>query len=172
MHLLRKKCPTREEEILKFIFFVDTFYLIILLPLLFSNSFHFQVGFFLLVFTDMTSLQNVTMLSKFSYGPSLWQFDKNLCILFSDFVNRLIQRALHLDAIRYIYAFDLIDKFPPASLLKGYFSHVKEVCKDVRREGRNSREAQVFFPPLFLNRFFLIQEVYIKIKVNPDNSGD
>ncbi|KAF7152885.1 hypothetical protein RHSIM_Rhsim01G0002600 [Rhododendron simsii] len=59
-----------------------------------------------------------------------------------NFVNRLIQRALHLDAIRYIYAFDLIDKFPPASLLKRYFSHVKEVCKDVRREGRNSREAQ------------------------------
>ncbi|KAL6963311.1 hypothetical protein U1Q18_048460 [Sarracenia purpurea var. burkii] len=58
------------------------------------------------------------------------------------FIERLIQRGLHLHVIRYIDEFDLIDEFPPISVLKGYLSYAEEAAEKICMEGHNSLQAQ------------------------------
>lgn len=67
---------------------------------------------------------------------------------FLDFVRRLIQRELYMEAIKYICGFSLVDEFPPTPLLERYLSRAKEAAKNIRKEGSkrgNFLQAQVFF---------------------------
>ncbi|KAK3023670.1 hypothetical protein RJ639_043551 [Escallonia herrerae] len=59
-----------------------------------------------------------------------------------DFVQNLIQKEKWLQAVRYIYAFQLAVKFPPVPLLKSHLSGAKELSKKICEEGHNSQEAE------------------------------
>lgn len=61
----------------------------------------------------------------------------------TDYIQDLLEKNLLSDAIRYIHAFELVDKFPPVPILKSYLNdskwrifkkeknlHLKEVSLD------------------------------------------
>ncbi|THF97793.1 hypothetical protein TEA_013391 [Camellia sinensis var. sinensis] len=58
------------------------------------------------------------------------------------FVRNLIERQLHLEAIRFIFAFNLVDKFPPIPLLKGHLTCAEESANKILKKGHNSLQAQ------------------------------
>lgn len=58
------------------------------------------------------------------------------------FVRSLIERQLHLEAIRFIFAFNLVDKFPPIPLLKGHLTCAEESANKILKKGHNSLQAQ------------------------------
>lgn len=43
----------------------------------------------------------------------------------TDYIQDLIERNLLSDAIQYIHVFELVDKFPPVSILKSYLNDSK-----------------------------------------------
>ncbi|XP_059652605.1 FRIGIDA-like protein 1 [Cornus florida] len=60
----------------------------------------------------------------------------------SDFIQKLIEREQWLAAIKYIYAYGLVEKFPPVPLLKGYLTYSEEIANKICNKGNNSLEAQ------------------------------
>nr|AAV35801.1 expressed protein [Oryza sativa Japonica Group]ABF97373.1 expressed protein [Oryza sativa Japonica Group] len=48
-------------------------------------------------------------------------------------INRLMKRREHIDAVKVARAFNLIDKFPPVSVIKAYVEKVKEAAQDMDR---------------------------------------
>lgn len=61
----------------------------------------------------------------------------------TDYIQELIVKNRRLEAIRFIYEFELVDQFPPVPLLKGHAKYAKKVAKEIRKKGKNSFEAQV-----------------------------
>ncbi|KAH9688463.1 Inactive FRIGIDA-like protein 2 [Citrus sinensis] len=60
----------------------------------------------------------------------------------ADYIQELIAKNRRLEAIRFIYEFELVDQFPPVPLLKGHAKYAKKVAKEIRKKGKNSFEAQ------------------------------
>ncbi|KAF8410834.1 hypothetical protein HHK36_003371 [Tetracentron sinense] len=62
--------------------------------------------------------------------------------LVTDFIQKLISKGKHLDAVRFVYAFELAEKFPPVPLLKAYVKDSKKVAQEIRKKGNNSLQSQ------------------------------
>ncbi|KAA8536930.1 hypothetical protein F0562_029408 [Nyssa sinensis] len=60
-----------------------------------------------------------------------------------DLIQKFIRMKQHLVAIRFIFAFELVDKFPPVPLLKEYVKYSKKVANKICKNKNNSREAQL-----------------------------
>ncbi|XP_059652604.1 FRIGIDA-like protein 5 [Cornus florida] len=59
-----------------------------------------------------------------------------------DIIKKLIEREQRLAAIEYIYAYGLVDKFPPVPLLKAHLTYSVEIANKICKEVNNSLEAQ------------------------------
>ncbi|KAF3454380.1 hypothetical protein FNV43_RR04827 [Rhamnella rubrinervis] len=60
----------------------------------------------------------------------------------SDFIQHLISEKKHLEAVRFIYAFELVDKFPPVPLLKSHLNYVKKAARIPLKKGKSSLRVQ------------------------------
>ncbi|KAL5737493.1 hypothetical protein ACOSP7_030254 [Xanthoceras sorbifolium] len=58
-----------------------------------------------------------------------------------DLIEKLIDSGKQLLAVKYIFEFELTDKYPPVPLLKAYVNKSKKLAKNVRRDGKNSPRA-------------------------------
>uniref|UniRef100_A0A1D1XYA1 FRIGIDA-like protein n=1 Tax=Anthurium amnicola TaxID=1678845 RepID=A0A1D1XYA1_9ARAE len=59
-----------------------------------------------------------------------------------DFIQKLSSRGKKLDAVKFVYAFELVDKFPPVPLLREHVNESKKIAQDVRKKGNNSAQSQ------------------------------
>lgn len=59
-----------------------------------------------------------------------------------DLIEKLINSGKQLDAIRFVVAFNLSSKYPPAALLKAYLKQAKTNAHEVRVKGNNSFDSQ------------------------------
>uniref|UniRef100_A0A0E0KFZ2 FRIGIDA-like protein n=1 Tax=Oryza punctata TaxID=4537 RepID=A0A0E0KFZ2_ORYPU len=59
----------------------------------------------------------------------------------TELINRLMKRREHIDAVKVARAFNLIDKFPPVSVIKAYVEKVKEAAQDMVRKDAVSLQA-------------------------------
>ncbi|XP_058068878.1 uncharacterized protein LOC131218214 [Magnolia sinica] len=59
-----------------------------------------------------------------------------------DFVQKLINSGKEVVAVKFIRAFELEDKFPPASLLDGYLKNSQKVVELICEKGNNSIKSQ------------------------------
>ncbi|PIA58141.1 hypothetical protein AQUCO_00500230v1 [Aquilegia coerulea] len=55
-----------------------------------------------------------------------------------DLIQKLTSNGKQLEAVKFVYAFELVDKFPPVPLLKDYFKQSKKVAQDIRNKGNHS----------------------------------
>ncbi|KAM6553839.1 hypothetical protein CsatB_014601 [Cannabis sativa] len=55
-----------------------------------------------------------------------------------DLIHKLIKKGKQLLAIKFIFEYELTDKFPPVPLLKDYVKDSKKIAKKVCKEGKNS----------------------------------
>ncbi|MQL96144.1 hypothetical protein Taro_028817 [Colocasia esculenta] len=63
-------------------------------------------------------------------------------LLVPDFIQKLSSKGRQIDAVKFVYAFELVDKFPPSQLLKEYVKGSKKIAQEVRKKGNNSAQAQ------------------------------
>ncbi|KAK3200482.1 hypothetical protein Dsin_023897 [Dipteronia sinensis] len=66
----------------------------------------------------------------------------------SEIIQKLIKEDRRLEAIEYIFAFELVNEFPPVQLLMDEEKNAKKISKMIRRESPNSLKAQVCLPSL------------------------
>ncbi|XP_077211187.1 truncated FRIGIDA-like protein 1 [Tasmannia lanceolata] len=59
-----------------------------------------------------------------------------------DFIQKLARMGKQLQAVKFVYAFGLVDKFPPGPLLKAYLKESKKVAQEIRKKGNNSAVSQ------------------------------
>lgn len=59
-----------------------------------------------------------------------------------DLIQRLKSKGRQIDAVKFVYALDAVDKFPPVPLLKDYVNVSVKVGQDVLKKGNNSLQAQ------------------------------
>ncbi|XP_059302444.1 uncharacterized protein LOC132054453 [Lycium ferocissimum] len=59
------------------------------------------------------------------------------------FVQNLLMKQQHLEAIRYAYAFELVDQFPPTAILKDYLECVERNFVDVYKKETCSIEEKI-----------------------------
>lgn len=59
-----------------------------------------------------------------------------------DFIRRLIERGEHLSAIKYVYAFELVNIFSPFCILEDYIKKNKEETEKICERGQNSPESR------------------------------
>ncbi|XP_062077651.1 FRIGIDA-like protein 1 [Humulus lupulus] len=55
-----------------------------------------------------------------------------------DLIHKLVKKGKQLLAIKFIFEYELTDKFPPVPLLKDYVKESKKIAKKVCKEGKNS----------------------------------
>ncbi|KAL5729742.1 hypothetical protein ACHQM5_002646 [Ranunculus cassubicifolius] len=55
-----------------------------------------------------------------------------------NFIEKLTSKGKQLEAVKFVYAFELVDKFPPVPLLKDYCKQSKKVAQDIRNKGNHS----------------------------------
>lgn len=67
------------------------------------------------------------------------------CFDFVDFIQRLISKNKVLEAVPFIFAFGLVDKFPPVPLLRMHAERAEKNYKKICSRGRNSLKAVVCF---------------------------
>lgn len=74
---------------------------------------------------------------------------------FTDLVQKLLDKGKQLLAVKFIFEFELTEKFPPVPILKDYVKESKKAAKAVCKEGKNSLRALVFTsnPTLFAISF-------------------
>ncbi|XP_048321194.2 FRIGIDA-like protein 1 [Ziziphus jujuba] len=56
----------------------------------------------------------------------------------ADLIHKLLSQGKQLLAVKFVFEFQLTDKFPPVPLLKEYLKESKNLAKKVCREGKNS----------------------------------
>lgn len=71
----------------------------------------------------------------------------------TEIVHKLIDKGKQLLAVKFIFQFELTDKFPPLPLLEAYISDCKEVAQKIYKNGKSS------------NRAVVILYIYIYIKI-------
>lgn len=59
----------------------------------------------------------------------------------SDIIQKLIGNGKHLLAVKFIFQFEMMDKFPPVPLLKTYVLDSKKLAQKVRKDGKSSRQS-------------------------------
>ncbi|KAL3508408.1 hypothetical protein ACH5RR_027809 [Cinchona calisaya] len=59
----------------------------------------------------------------------------------SDIIQKLIGKGKQLLAVKFIFQFELTDKFPPVPLLKAYVLDSKKLAQNVRKNGKSSRRS-------------------------------
>ncbi|XP_020580173.1 FRIGIDA-like protein 2 [Phalaenopsis equestris] len=59
-----------------------------------------------------------------------------------DLVEKLNNSGKQLDAVKFVIAFNLTDKFPPASLLNAYVKESKKTAQELRKKGNHSAQSQ------------------------------
>lgn len=59
-----------------------------------------------------------------------------------DFIEKLTSKGKQLEAVKFVYAFELVDKFAPVPLLKEYFTQSKKVAEEIRKKGNLSVQSQ------------------------------
>lgn len=64
-------------------------------------------------------------------------------LLVTDLIKKLINKSKQLDAVKFIYAFELVDKFPPVPLLNAYLKEAQRIAQVVRKRGNNSAHSLV-----------------------------
>ncbi|KAK9291725.1 hypothetical protein L1049_019674 [Liquidambar formosana] len=107
------------------------------------------LGFLLLVasyglvsaFDEEELVSLLQIVAKHRQAPELCRV-LGLADMMPYFINNLITRKQNLDAIRFIYACELVDKFPPVPLLKDYMKFSKMDAKKLFMNGNTSLEAQ------------------------------
>ncbi|XP_052178839.1 truncated FRIGIDA-like protein 1 [Diospyros lotus] len=60
----------------------------------------------------------------------------------SDLIPKLLSKGKHLPAIKFIFYFELADKFPAVPILKEYVELSKQQAQEIRKGGKNSRKSQ------------------------------
>lgn len=68
-------------------------------------------------------------------------------LIFADLINKLLSQGKQLLAVKFVFEFQLTDKFPPVPLLKEYLKVSKKLAKKVCREGKNSLKSLVIYFP-------------------------
>ncbi|MBA0832854.1 hypothetical protein Goarm_017213, partial [Gossypium armourianum] len=58
------------------------------------------------------------------------------------FIRTLVEKKQHMEAIRFIYAFDQVNEFPPVPVLKDFINHSKVEAKRIFRKGKKTPEAR------------------------------
>ena len=66
-----------------------------------------------------------------------------VCFLLSDFVQNLISQKKCVEAVRFIHAFELVDKFPPVPLLRNHVNDAKKVAKSILKNSKSSPKEKV-----------------------------
>nr|XP_027063774.1 truncated FRIGIDA-like protein 1 isoform X2 [Coffea arabica] len=59
----------------------------------------------------------------------------------SDIIQKLIGEGKHLLAVKFIFQFEMTDRFPPVPLLKTYVLDSKKLAQKVRKDGKSSRQS-------------------------------
>ncbi|XP_020682495.1 FRIGIDA-like protein 3 [Dendrobium catenatum] len=59
-----------------------------------------------------------------------------------DLVEKLNNKGKQLDAVKFVIAFNLTDKYPPASLLNACIKESKKAAEEVRKKGNNSAQSK------------------------------
>jgi len=72
---------------------------------------------------------------------------KHILLLVADLIQKLNSKGRQLDAVKFIYALNIVDKFPPVPLLKAYITESKKIAQGVRKKRNNSLQAQVRVDP-------------------------
>lgn len=67
----------------------------------------------------------------------------NASMLVADLIEKLNRKGRQLDAVKFVYALNAVDIFPPIPLLKAYITESKKMAHGVRKKGNNSLQAQV-----------------------------
>ncbi|XP_050384116.1 FRIGIDA-like protein 4a [Argentina anserina] len=60
----------------------------------------------------------------------------------SEFIQKLVSQKMRLEAIKFIHAFELLDKFPPMPLLKAHLNFSKKDAKISCRRGKDPLKAE------------------------------
>ncbi|TYI02500.1 hypothetical protein ES332_A11G271200v1 [Gossypium tomentosum] len=58
------------------------------------------------------------------------------------FIRTLVEKKQHMEAIRFIYAFEQVNEFPPVPVLKDFINHSKIEAKRIFRKGKKTPEAR------------------------------
>jgi hypothetical protein len=61
----------------------------------------------------------------------------------ADIIERLIKDGKQMEAISFAIEFELLDRFPPVSLLKSYLKDARKVTQNTQKGGYNATAAQV-----------------------------
>lgn len=67
----------------------------------------------------------------------------DLSFVVSDFIQSLISQKKRLEAVRFIYAFELVDKFPPVPLLQDHLNDAKKASRTVWKNSKSSSKEKV-----------------------------
>ncbi|XP_042490512.1 truncated FRIGIDA-like protein 1 [Macadamia integrifolia] len=59
-----------------------------------------------------------------------------------DFIQKLTSKGKHLEAVKFIFAFELAGKFPPVPLLKTHVKQSKKIGQEIRQKGNYSIQSQ------------------------------
>ncbi|XP_077246965.1 FRIGIDA-like protein 1 [Tasmannia lanceolata] len=98
----------------------------------------------LAIFGLVSAFDVEELLELFVFIP--WQIDLfkalDLAEKVPDFVQKLASMGKQLEAVNFVYAFELVDKFPPGPLLKAYLKESKKVAQEIRKEGKHSATSQ------------------------------
>ncbi|XP_010938943.1 truncated FRIGIDA-like protein 1 [Elaeis guineensis] len=60
----------------------------------------------------------------------------------ADLIGGLNSKGRQLDAVKFIHALNLMDKYPPVPILKAYLKESKKAAQEVRKKGNNSIKSQ------------------------------
>lgn len=71
-----------------------------------------------------------------------------LLLFLADLIQKLISKGKQLLAVKFIFEFELTEKFPPVPLLKSYLKDAKKLAKKVWKKGNESHVSLVIFHSL------------------------
>lgn len=70
-----------------------------------------------------------------------------ICPYCAEFIQKLIMKEKQLQAIKFIYEFELLHVFPPVELIKAHLRCTRKAIKKIRKRVRKvSTEGQVCMP--------------------------
>ncbi|GAV64204.1 Frigida domain-containing protein [Cephalotus follicularis] len=84
-------------------------------------------------------LNYLEIVTEHTQAPGLWHvlgFSDKI----SDLIQKLIVKQREVEAIKFIYAFDLVENFPPIPLLRSYLKRSRKGAIKLLNEGRKSLE--------------------------------
>jgi len=61
-----------------------------------------------------------------------------LVLFLADIVEKMSSSGKHIDAIRFVYDFGLVEKFPPVPLLKAFLEYARKASKRLSKKRQNT----------------------------------